>query len=591
MAEDYQVHDRRSAMRSLLKLRPYLQPHVHRLTVSVAVMLLGAGASIVLPMVARIAIDRYIGPGDIAGLIRLILGAVTLFILVNLSNAVRARLMAQVGQDIIRDIRRDLFHRLQSLPVSFFDKIPVGKVITRLTSDVDALSELVSNAIVNMIIDSLKLFGFLGVMLWLDVRMTAITLLFLPLLVFAITVLNSRIHKAEDLVREQASAVNANSQETISGMRVIQAFGAQEYFDERFAKANKELLNSGLRAVRVFAYFWPLVDLSWLLSLAALLYFGGRWVMAGSTTTGTLIAFISYSGQFFGPLRGLSQAYRIIQRALAGAVRIDDIFATPAEVDPRLPAMPPIAGEVEFKDIVFGYDNDEIVLRDISLKAEVGETIALVGHTGAGKTSIINLLCRFYQPQSGQILVDGCNVLERELVSYRRQIGLVLQDPFLFSGTLRENLRFGAPDASEEQMWQALQTVGLADPFRQQGITLETMLTERGSNFSTGQRQLLSFARALLADPRILILDEATAHVDTVTEQKVQAALEKLLEGRTSFVIAHRLSTIRSADQIIVIGKGKILERGTHEELLIQRGEYWQLVAAQESAATASLTA
>lgn len=588
MAENTKVQDRRSAMRSLGKLWPYLRPHARKLLLSIAVMVVGAGANIVLPMVGRVAIDQYIVPGNIPGLVRLILGAVTLFVIMNLSNVMRARLMARVGQDTIRDIRDDLFVKLQTLPVSFFDKIPVGKVITRLTSDVDALSELVSNAIVNMIIDSLKVVGFLGIMLWLDWRLTVIALLFMPLLIFAMTFLTGRIHKAEDVVREQASVVNANSQETISGMKVIQAFGAQDYFDEKFGKANRDLLQAGLRAVSIFAFFWPLVDLSWLLSLSALLFFGGRWVMDGTTTVGTLIAFIGYTGQFFGPLRGLSQAYRIIQRALAGAVRIDEIFSTQPEVDPNLPPMPDIKGEVEFKDVVFGYEDDEIVLKGISLKAKPGDTVALVGHTGAGKTSIINLLCRFYRPQSGQILVDGHDIFARELISYRKQIGLVLQEPFLFSGTLRENLQFGAPQATDEQMWQVLDTVGLAESFRQQGITLETMLTERGNNFSTGQRQLLSFARALLADPRILILDEATAHVDTVTEQKVQAALEKLLESRTSFVIAHRLSTIRNADQIIVIGKGQILEQGTHYELLARRGEYWQLVSAQDASANLS---
>jgi ATP-binding cassette subfamily B multidrug efflux pump len=567
-------------IKSLIPLAPYLRKHVKYLIITIVVMLIGAVANIVLPAVNRTIVDDYIAQGNARGLVPWVLLAGGILIILNVTNSVRARLMAKVGQDIIRVIREDLFSKVQILPVKYFDQIPVGKLITRLTSDVDALSELVSNAIVTVIIDSFKLLGFLAVMLWLDWRLTTITLAFLPLLVFALTYLHSKIHEAEDQVREQASVVNAAAQENISGMKVIQAFEAQEYFDRKFGESNRSLLQANLRATMIFSFFWPIIDLSWVLSIAALLFFGGRWVLEGSTTVGTIIAFIGYTGQFFGPLRGLSQAYRIIQRALAGAVRINQIFSAPSEIEPNLPPMPPIQGDVEFVHVSFGYD-DELVLNDINLKAKAGETVALVGHTGAGKTSIINLLCRFYTPQSGKILVDGHDIQQRELTSYRRQVGLVLQEPFLFSGTLRENLLFGAPNASDDELWEALEAVGLAQPFKQQGVDLDTMLTERGSNFSTGQRQLLSFARALLANPRILILDEATAHVDTLTEQKVQKALQVLLKGRTSFVIAHRLSTIRNADQIVVMGHGHILEKGTHAELLEQKGEYWQLCNAQ----------
>ncbi len=318
-----------------------------------------------------------------------------------------------------------------------------------------------------------------------------------------------------------------------------------------------------------------------MLSTAAILFFGGEWVLAGTTTPGTLVAFIAYAGQFFNPLRGLSQAYRIIQRALAGAVRIKEIMITETEVDPSLLPMPDIMGMVEFENVTFGYNPEEIVLHNISFQAKPGDTIALVGHTGAGKTSIINLLCRFYNPVAGKILVDKLDIHEHELASYRSQIGLVLQEPFLFSGSLRDNILFGAPHVDDDQIWDSLETVGLAATFKQNQIDLDTVLTERGANFSTGQRQLISFARALISDPKILVLDEATAHVDTLTEQKVQLALMKLLEGRTSFVIAHRLSTIRNANQILVIGDGRILESGTHHELLSLKGEYWQLSASQ----------
>ena len=585
MRDDYYVQDRRSAFRSLTKLYPYLRPHLSTLSIAILAMIVGAVIGILLPMFARIAIDRYIAVGDGAGLIRLIMLATGLFIVANLTTAIRARLMAKVGQDIIRAIRRDLFKKLQVLPVSWFDKIPVGKVVTRLTSDVDALSGTGEQC-------GCQYFDRNPAALWIPSCNDLVGLetrrlpwrfcpsWYMPCSSYPIGSTEQRMRSGS---RPRWSMLIPR--ETISGVKVIQAFGAQEYFEDRFARDNASLLNASLYALRVYAYFWPLVDLNWFLSVGALLFFGGRWVLDGSTTVGTLIAFIGYSGQFFGPLRGLSQAYRIIQRGLAGAVRIHDIFSTPAEVDPSLPPMPQIKGHVQFKDITFGYSDDEMVLRNINLEAQPGQTIALVGHTGAGKTSIINLLCRFYQPQKGQILVDGHDIWERELSSYRQQVGLVLQEPFLFSGTLRDNLRFGAPDATDEELWAALETVGLKESFQQQKVTLDTLLTERGSNFSTGQRQLLSFARALLADPKILILDEATAHVDTVTEQRVQEALQKLLAGRTSFVIAHRLSTIRNADEIVVIGQGRILEQGNHESLMARKGEYWELVSAQDSIA------
>ncbi len=567
---------------SFRRLLPYIYPYKSLIALAVLVMIINTAISIILPIISRIAIDDYINPQDLKGLVRVIVIAGIAFTVMNIATFIRARLMAQVGQGIIKEIRLDVFTKLQHLSVSFFDKIPVGKVITRLTSDVDSLAELVSNAIIALIVDTLKLIGFLGFMFWLDWRLTLIVLAYLPLMVFAMTFISGRIRKAEDKVREQTSVVNSSLQESISGIKVIQAFQAQSYFDNKFADENTQLRSAGNRAVATFAFFWPLVDISWMLSIATLLFFGSRWVLDGTTSVGTLIAFFAYVGQFFGPLRGLSQAYRIIQRALAGAVRINEILHSPVETDHSLPKMPVIKGDVEFSDVTFGYERNETILQNINLTVTAGETIALVGHTGAGKTSIINVLCRFYPIWNGCVRVDGLDIHQRELLSYRSQIGLVLQDPYLFSGTLRENLQFGAPKASDDQLWKALETVGSLDLFKQHNTTLDSVLTERGSNYSTGQRQLISFARALLANPRILILDEATAHVDTLTEQKVQHALAKLLIGRTSFVIAHRLSTIRTADKIVVIDNGQIIEQGTHTELLDLKGEYWQLSHAHE---------
>ena len=320
---------------------------------------------------------------------------------------------------------------MQRLPVKFFDKIPVGKLITRLTSDVDALRDLVGNAIVSMVIDTLRLTGFLALMFWLDWRLTLITLTLAPILVFALTFLTARIRKQRIRSGNRLRLSTPPAGKHIRN-QVIQGFQAEDYFHEQFKIEDYNLLRAGMRAVATYAYFWPTIDLSWLLSTAAIFYFGGQWVMDGTATPGDLVAFIAYTGQFFGPLRGLSQAYRIIQRALAGAVRIKRIMATETEEKANLNPMPRITGKVEFENITFGYDPEEIVLHDISFAAEPGQTIALVGHTGAGKTSIINLLCRFYNPIQGRILVDGLDIHEHELESYRRQIGLVLQEPFLF---------------------------------------------------------------------------------------------------------------------------------------------------------------
>jgi len=559
---------------ALWAFMPYLRPHRTRLLGAAALMLVSAGSTMFLPYASRIALDHYIIPHRPQGLLQFIALAMAVAAVGALAAAGRARLMAYVGQESIRSIRRELFTHIQELPVSFFDHIPVGKVMTRLTSDVDALAELLSGTIIQMFGDALTLVGFLVIMFVVDWRLALVTVVGVPPLVFAFSFLSGRIHRAEDVTRERASAVNATLQENVSGIRVIQAFWAHGQFGKRFEQANQSLFDASQRALFVFAFFWPTVDFTWVSSTGLLLFAGGYWVLQGTLTIGTLSAFMGYGGQFFGPLHGLSQAYRVIQRALAGAVRIQQILETSSEHAPGLTAMPPIRGEVEFERVTFGYDAERPVLQDISLRAEPGETVALVGQTGAGKTSIINLLCRFYEPQAGVIRVDGQDIRQVDLDSYRKQIALVLQEPFLFSGTVRDNLRYGNTQATDEQMKAALAAAGLDLP-------LDLVLHERGGNLSSGQRQLLSFARAILADPRILILDEATAHVDTLTERKVQAAMERLLQGRTAFVIAHRLSTIQSASQILVVKGGRVVEHGTHARLLAARGRYWRLCQEQ----------
>ncbi|MGQ9780132.1 MAG: ABC transporter ATP-binding protein [Bacillota bacterium] len=574
------AYDKKGAPGDLLFFRSYLAPHAGRLFLAGLLMLAGAGAAVYFPYATKIAIDRYILPKQTAGLASFLLATGGIMLAAAVATACRLRLMAYVGQDTIRRIRLDLFAHLQRLPVAYFDKTPVGKVVTRLTGDVDALAELLSGTIIQMFGDVLMLVGFLAVMVAVDWRLALVTMTWLPPMVFVFTFLEKRIHQAEDRVREEASSVNAVLQENVAGVRVIQAFWAAEGFQERFEAANRRLLRAGLRAVSVFGFFWPIVDFTWVAGAGLLLFCGGIWVLRGTLTIGTLMAFLGYANQFFGPLHSLSQASRVIQRALAGAVRIRQIMAIPPESPPGLPPMPAIRGRVEMVDLEFAYE-ERPVLQEINLRVEPGEVVALVGRTGAGKTSLINLLCRFYNPRSGKILVDGEDISLYDVESYRRQIALVLQEPFLFSGTIRENLRYGRVEATDEEMEAALAAVGLKESLSAQGFNLDSVLQERGSNLSFGQRQLLALARALLADPRIIILDEATAHVDTMTEQKLQAAIARLLAGRTAFVIAHRLSTIRGADRILVIEDGRIVEAGRHEELLAARGRYWQLCRRQ----------
>ncbi|MGE5529100.1 MAG: ABC transporter ATP-binding protein [Patescibacteria group bacterium] len=570
----------KNGFKALLSLARYLAPQGSRLACAFILMLTGSCGVMYFPYAARIAIDRYITPRRIDGFPAFIACTAGVMILAALANAWRTRIMANVGQRTIRRIRLDLFTHLQRLPVAFFDRMPVGKVMTRLTSDVDALAELFSGTIVQMVGDVLICAGFVGIMLALDWRMALVAMASLPPMLFVFTFLSGRIHRAEDEVRERASTVNAILQENVSGIKVIQAFCAERRFGERFEEANQTLLRAGLRAVRVFGFFWPIVDATWTASSGWMLLAGGYFVLKGTLTVGGLAAFMGYAGEFFGPLRGLSQAYRVIQRALAGAVRINAILAEQAEHDAILPAMPPVRGRVEFEGVTFGYDQSRTILRGINLTVSPGQLVALVGRTGAGKTSLINLLCRFYTPQAGVIRVDGVDINATDLHSYRSQIALVLQEPFLFSGTIRDNLRYGKKTATDEEMLAALRAAGLLE-IADQGLGLDSVLHERGGNLSSGQRQLLSFARAILAEPRLIILDEATAHVDTITERKVQAAMAHLLAGRTAFVIAHRLSTIQAADQIVVIEEGEIAERGRHEELLAARGGYWRLCREQ----------
>ncbi|MGB4164411.1 MAG: ABC transporter ATP-binding protein, partial [Bacillota bacterium] len=407
----------------------------------------------------------------------------------------------------------------------------------------------------------------------------------IPVLVYLTTGFRAKIVSAERDERSKTSEMNAYLQENISGVRVVQAFCREGLNLKRFDKISRAVFDAAMRVVYLFSYFWPFVDMTAVVGTVVVLWYGGLQVAHGTLSLGTLVAFIAYVGQFFGPIRNLSQIYRMVQRAMAGGERIFRLLDTEISIKDKPDAieLPPIKGAVEFKDVYFAYEGDDHVIKGLNLSVRPGETIAIVGQTGAGKTSIINLLSRLYDVNAGSILVDGYDIRNVTLASLRRQVAVVLQEPFLFAGSIKDNLRYGRPEATDGEIYEVCRQLGIDDFIRKLPKGYDTEVGERGSKLSSGQRQLVSFARALLARPAILVLDEATASVDTYTERLIQEALRELLKGRTSFVIAHRLSTIQEANRIIVIDDGNVVEEGTHEQLIRARGRYYHLYMMQFS--------
>ncbi|NMB46763.1 MAG: ABC transporter ATP-binding protein [Firmicutes bacterium] len=567
----------------LLRLLKYLSPHKGRVALAISLMLGVSVTTITIPYLAKLLIDDYITVGNVTGLNRIALIMILLFVSAWVFSYWRGYVMASMGQGIIYTMRQQLYEHLQRLSLRYYDSIQVGRLITRLTSDIDALNELLSGGVINFISDSVTLIGIAAIMLAMNPRLAALTFVTIPFLFYMMTGFRMKIFLAQRQVREKVSAVNASLQENISGVRVTQAFTREKENLRRFGEVNRASYDAAIHSIGIFSFFWPTIDLISAVGTVIVLWFGGRWLVEEQLTVGEMVAFLGYTGQFFGPLRNLGQLFRIIQTAMAGAERVFGVMDTVPEIQDRPDAveLPPIQGHVQFENVTFAYDGDDYVLEDITLEVNPGETVALVGHTGAGKTSMINILCRFYDVTDGRILIDGYDIRDVTQKSLRSQIGLVLQEPFLFSGTIRENLLYGNPQATEEDMLTVTRALGLHDFVQQFADGYDTQVQERGSRLSLGQRQLVSFARAIINDPRILILDEATANIDTQTEQVIQKALEHMLAGRTSFVIAHRLTTIQRADRIVVIDKGQIVETGTHEELLTRHGIYRRLYMVQ----------
>jgi len=563
------------------KFGPYVGRYKGWTLVSVALMLLYTVLNLANPFLIGVAIDQFIGHNDLRGLA--ITGIVLIIVNVLMWQAQYWQVwsMSWAGQQILYNLSSDMFTHLQSLSLSFYDRTQIGRVMSRLQSDIDVLESMLSSGLLSMLGSLVSLVGIIIAMLAMNITLALLSFTVLPIM-FVIAAFWQRFaQRSFRRTRAAISVVNATLQENISGMRVIQSLAREERNRDEFDELNAYNRDTNLEASRIAALILPLVEVVAAMAIAITVLYGGVLVSQGSLKVGVLVAFTLYINRFFDPIREISQQYSQLQRAGVAAERIFQILETPVEIKdkPGAEELPQIHGEVEFRNVTFGYNRDLPVLQDFNLHMKAGQTVAIVGPTGAGKSTIAGLLARFYDIQQGAVLVDGHDVRDVTQHSLRSQIGVVLQEPFLFTGTIRDNIRYGRLEAADEEVAEAARAVGVHDLITQLPEGYDTLIRERGRNLSVGQRQLISFARALLADPRILILDEATANIDTFTELLVQQALKRLLHGRTALVIAHRLSTIKGADSIVVLQGGRIVEQGTHAELLQRNGIYASLYA------------
>ena len=626
MSQEEEILGKAYDSRLMARLLKYLRPYKWQVAIALISIVLKSFADVLGPYLTKVAIDRYLAPAKglssgfwnwlspraSVGIAQIAGIYVGLLIFSFLLEFLQTYFMQWTGQKVMFDLRKQIFRHLQRLHVAFFDKNPVGRLVTRVTTDVDALNEMFTSGVVSIFEDLFVLFGILGVMLCMNWKLALITFAVLPFIVYSTKIFRDRVRDSYRRIRVAIARINSYLQEHISGMVVLQLFNRERKAYNRFSEINRDHMDAYKDAIMAYSVYYPVVEILSAIAIACVIWFGGGDVMRNVRATsvsvsfnwktliafrlvptvaslGVLVAFIQYALRFFRPIMDFSEKYNILQSAMAASERIFKLLDTPVQVvSPAVTKRPEGLGRIEFDHVWFAY-HDEVgdgqapdwVLRDVSFTIEPGETVAIVGHTGAGKTTLISLLLRFYDVQKGAIRIDGVDVKEMDLADLRSRFGVVLQDPFLFSGTIGGNIRLGTKRIRDEDVEQAAEDVNLADFIRALPKGFDEEVRERGSTLSTGQKQLISFARALAHEPKILILDEATSSVDTETEFRVRDALSHMVEGRTSVIIAHRLSTVQRADKIIVMHKGQVREMGTHQQLLAQRGIYFKLYQLQ----------
>jgi ATP-binding cassette subfamily B multidrug efflux pump len=582
-ADPGKIEKARDPRNALTRLLPYLNPFKLLLILVLVFVLIYTLLGLVGPYLMGMAIDKFIATKDAVGLVKIAIVMLVVYLLNNLFQAISAWLMSGVSQRALKQLRKDLFSHLQSLPISFFDSHSAGELMSRLTNDIDAINQAVSQNIISLLASVLSLIGILIAMFVLDRWLALASLLVVPIMFWFTEFVARYTRRGFRELQKQLGGLNGVMEEAISGQKVVKAFRRNESVIEAFRKSNQEVFRAGVSANSYALLLMPLTNVLGNFFVIVLAGLGGWLALQGLVTVGIIATFITYGQNFIQPLRQLANMYNSIQAALAGSERVFEIIDTISEVDdaPDARSAMTINGHVQFDHVNFGYLPETLIIKDMTLEAKAGEIFALVGPTGAGKTTLINLLTRFYEINGGSICIDGTDIRDIKKADLRLQLGLVLQDTFMFSGTVMDNIRYGRLDATDEECVQAAQLADADHFIRQLPHGYDSNLSERASNLSQGQRQLLSIARAILADPAILILDEATSSVDTRTEVRIQKALLRLMEGRTSFVIAHRLSTIRDADQVLVINDGEIVEKGTHQQLLDRKGFYHHLYVSQ----------
>jgi len=575
-----------------------MKPYKWRVVLALVMVAIVTPLELAPPLIFRKAIDSYFTPAlkhmipeasawTGIGWLSVLFFAVLAFDF--LAQYIQIRIMQRVGQQTMYDMRREIFGHMQRLPMSYFDRNPVGRLVTRVTTDVDALNDLFAAGVVTMINDFFLLVVMAGLLFKIDTRLALATLAVLPGILIVTMIFRKFVRDANRRIRTAIARINAFLQEYISGMSVVQLFNRERKAVEEFEKRNRDNMLAWRDAILAYALFYPAVEFLSFATIALIFWSGGNRIFSGALTLGVLTAFTMFAQRFFRPIQDLSEKFNILQSAMAASERIFKLLDEPVSIESNPDAIPldRPRGEIEFRNVWFSYRNvaepadEDWVLRDVSFRVKPGETFAIVGHTGAGKTTLISLLLRFYDIQRGQILLDGTDIRMIELQDLRRQFGIVLQDPFLFTGTIETNIRLGTPGITRPAVESAVEEIGLGEFVRSLPEGVASSVNERGSTLSVGQRQLINFARALAHNPRFLILDEATSSVDTKTELQIREALGRLLSGRTALVIAHRLSTIQHADRILVFHKGRLREQGAHQELLVQRGIYYRLYQLQ----------